>query len=265
MTESNDKPNEVPDSELPPWYIAVNESQGAFPMYEHIAEQGFPTVKQLHQGIVLGSIADAMYLATGQESYAGRSWDGDTYRDDNQQGELWAAAFTPEGAVAVFYSSESERNPWPPESPPYDQAVYFQGMPETLRKAKERALSWMINFDWVMGGPNAVVTAAMWSDGQRFTANEPWRAVFWNSLWACHKQLSPLNVALIEWRYEFDLHDQDVAVLRSLYLRRICSNAALVCVEPWERDSFVRPGNIGGLECAQGALAAVGIELAIAE
>jgi len=34
-----------------------------------------------------------------------------------QEGEQWAAVFTPEGAVAVFYSSESERNPFPEGSP----------------------------------------------------------------------------------------------------------------------------------------------------
>jgi hypothetical protein len=234
-------------------------------MYEHLARQGFPTVKQLRQGILLGYIAYALFLAADEGCSEGHYWDGDTYIDDNQQGETWAVAFTPQGAVAVFYSTESERNPFPPGSPPYDQAIYFRGMPDALRTAKERALSQMIGLDWVAGGPNAVVTAAMWADGERFTANEPWEAVFHNSLWACYQQLLPLDVALVEWQNEFDLADDDLPVLHALYQRRIASTEAMIAVEPWEREAFTRQGDISGLMAARDALANVGITLTIDE
>ena len=178
---------------------------------------------------------------------------------------MWAAAFTAEGAVTVFYSSESDRNPFPPGSPPYDQALYFRGMPKTLQRAKERALSWMINLEWIMGGPNAVVTAAMWAESGQFTANEPWKAVFYNSLWSCHRQLLPLNVALIEWRHEFGLNDGEVNVLRSLYERRVASTEATIPTESWEREVFTRNGDVAGLRAARHALSGVGITLTIIE
>jgi hypothetical protein len=248
--------------ELPAWYIAVGKERSPLPMFEYIARQGFPTVRQLRHGILLGCIADALYSVAHNVSYAGRSWDGDTYQDDNEQGELWAAAFTPAGAVAVFYSSESERNPFPRGSPPYDQSLYFRGMPASLETAKERALSWMMNLDWTAGGPK-VITSAMWADAEQFEATEPWEVVFRNSLWACHKQLLPLTVAIIEWRNEFDLNDEEAAVLRSLYERRVASNEATVSVTARDREVLTRNRDSAGTLAARDALAHVGIALTI--
>jgi hypothetical protein len=243
-------------------------------MYDHLARQGFPTVEQLRRGILLGCIAHALWLAANQGSYAGIHREGDAFMEDNGQGERWAAAFTPEGVVAVFYSSESERNPWPQGSLAFDQARCFRGMPDMLGAAKARALSWMMNFDMGLGGPNAAITAAMWAGGERFTANEPWEAVFYNSLWACHRQLLPLNVALMEWQIEYDLKDEDVAVLRSLYQRRLGSTEAMIPVEPWERETIIRSCGVStaaarrddpGLSAARAALASVGMNLGIDE
>jgi hypothetical protein len=275
MTENSDEPVEDSDKGLPAWYRLVSATHSAFPMYEHLSRQGFPTVEQLRHGILLGCIAHAFWLAANEGLFAhNHHWDGDTYVGDNDQGEQWAVSFYPEGAVAVFYSSESERNPFPEGSPPYDQASYFRGMPNSLRAAKDRALSWMSNLDWGMGGPNAAITAAMWADGERFTANEPWEVVFRNSLWACYRQLLPLDVALIEWQNDCDLNDEEVAVLRSLYQRRLASTGALIPVEPREWAAMMRDREVStpaarrddlGISAARGALASVGILLGIDE
>jgi len=249
---------------IPEWYDRPGAGRGMFPVYEHLAQEGFPTVEQFRGGIVLGCIAHALYLAANEDSDATHGWDGDTYYDDNMQGETWAAAFTPQGAVAVFYSNESERNPFPADSLPYDQARYFRGMPKALRAAKERALSCMLNLYWNQGGLK-VVTAAMWADGEQFTANEPWESVFRNALWACYRQLLPVEVALIEWQMNCDLDDEAVAVVRALYLRRVASTEPAIPVEPSEMSAFRRRGTEAGLEAAQAALADIGITLTINE
>jgi hypothetical protein len=273
MTQSNDKPMGDSNKEFPKWYALVCETGDCSPMYEHLAREGFPTVKQLRRGILLGCIAHALWLAANQGMFAhNHQWEGDTYVEDIDQGERWAVTFVSEGAVAVFYSSESERNPFPDGSPPYDQARYFQGMPDRLQTAKERALAWMINLDWGMGGPNAAITAAMWADGERFTANEPWEVVFHHSLCACHHQLLPLEVALVEWKDYFDLDAEGVAVLRSLYQRRLAATEAVISVEPWERAFFTQACEAStpaalrddpGLSAARDALASVGVALGI--
>lgn len=274
MTESSEDPMADLDKALPAWFSLMRETHDTSPMFDHFARQGFPTVAQLRRGILLGCIANALYLTTSEGHWSGIQWEGDTYLEDNEQGERWAAAFTSQGAVAVFHSSESDRNPWSQGRLLYDQARYFRGMPDTLRPAKERALSWMINFDYGLGGPDAPITAAMWADGEQFTANEPWEAVFYNSLWACRKQLCPFSVALIEWQDEFDLNDEGVAVLRSLYQRRLASAEATIPVEPWECETIMRGRQVStpatlrddpGLLAARDALASVGIALGIEE
>lgn len=267
MTESSDDSRREPKRGLPAWYT----SGSAFPMYEHLTWQGFPTVQQLRRGILLGCIAHSLWLAAHEGMFAhNHQWDGDTYADDNDQGERWAVTFRPEGAVAVFYTNESERNPFPPGSPPDDQAVYFRGMPDSIRKAKERSLSWMINLEREMGGPTAAITAAMWADGERFTAAEPWEGVFRNCAWACYKQLLPFDVALVEWQDNCDLTDEDLTILCSLYRRRLAATEAVIPVEPWERKAFLRcreaagpgpPRDDPGLSAARDALAGVGIAL----
>jgi hypothetical protein len=240
-------------------------------MDEDPSLQDFPTVKQLREGILLGCIAHALWLAWTRGSFAGIGWiEEDTYLEDNEQGERWATAFTPAGTIAVFASSESERNPCPKGRPPYDQARYFRGMPDTLQKAKERALHWMINLDYKLGGPEAVITAAMWADGDRFTANEPWEVVFEHGAWACRRQLLPFEVAAVEWQSNFALEDADAAVLRSLYLRRLASTETMIPVEPGEKVTIFRncegtaraAGQVDpGISAARVALASVGIVL----
>ncbi len=270
MTNGGNNSTRDPDEQLPAWYASEIPMNRTIAMHDYVSRQGFPTVKQLRDGILLGCIADALWLAANQGSFDGKQWEGDTYLDDNQQGEQWAVAFTPAGTVAVFYSSESERNPFPEGSPPYDQANYFRGMPDSLREAKERALSWMTNLEWEMGGPNAAITAAMWADGERFAANEPWKDILYNSLWACYRQLLPLAVALIAWQVNFGLNDEEAAVLRSSYQRRLTSTESVIDVEPWERSVFLRGREAfapaarrddPGLSAAKVALARVGIAL----
>ncbi|VTR93180.1 unnamed protein product [Gemmata massiliana] len=115
-----------------------------------IRDAGFPTVSQLRRGIVLNYIAHAFWLTT-HHIMGEMVWERDTFFEDDMQGEHWAVSFPEGGAVAVFYSSESSRNPFPEGSPPYDQARYFQGMPRHLEPARDRALAQMLDLDFGVG------------------------------------------------------------------------------------------------------------------
>jgi hypothetical protein len=77
-----------------------------------VREAGFLTVEQLRRGILLNCITHSFWL-TSHEPVFQMEWDGDTYFEDNIEGEHWAVSFPRRGAVAVFYSSESSRNPSP--------------------------------------------------------------------------------------------------------------------------------------------------------
>lgn len=231
-----------------------------------IRDAGFPTVEQLRRGIILRCITHSFWLAAGNILVSILFWDDSTYFEDEIQGEYWAVAFTAGGAVAVFYSSESSRNPFPKGSPPYDQSQYFKGMPRRLNSARDRALSLMIDLDWRNGNPSgAVITAAMWADGNVFTAAEPWTDVFDNSLWACYEHLLPPEVALRNWWRGMDLPGSGEQVAWSVYQRRLASTDAVLAVEPWEWQAFVEAAEQepepADLAAAHHLLIAVGISL----
>jgi hypothetical protein len=235
------------------------------PLIVSVREAGFPTVEQLRRGIVLCCITHSFWLAVHAPVFS-VFWHEGTYFEDEIQGEYWAVAFTQGGAVAVFYSSESPRNPFPEGSPPYDQSRYFRGMPKHLNPAKERALSLMIDRDFRSGNPRgAAITAAMWADGDRFTAAESWADVYDHSLWACYTHLLPPEVALREWWRGMELPGSGERAAWSLYERRLASTDAVIAVEPREWQSFVEAAGQdpepAKLAAAQELLASVGIAL----
>jgi hypothetical protein len=235
-------------------------------LIESVRDAGFPTVEQLRRGIVLRCIIDSFWLAT-HDPMSVAFWEDNTYFEDEIQGESWAVTFTGVGAVAVFYSTESERNPFPDGSPPYDQSRYFQGMPSRLNPAKDLALSLMIDLEWQIGNPaKSAITAAMWADGEQFTAVETWADVFRNSTYACLNHLLPPDVALREWWEGMGLPGSGDKAARSLYERRLASTDAVIAVESWEWQAFLDAA--GGqmpeperLAAAADLLAGVGIVL----
>ncbi len=228
-----------------------------------VRDAGFPAVEQLRRGVVLNCIASSFWLAAHEPVFM-MEWDGDTYFEDDIQGEHWAVSFPKGGAVAVFYSSESSRNPFPEGRPPYHQSWYFRGMPRRLEPARDRALSQMHDFDFRCWNPaGAVITAAMWADGGRFTAAESWEDVYDHSLGVLHTHLLPPEEALREWWQGMGFLDSLKWAAWSLYERRLAATAPVIPVEPQEWQAFVEVagGDPGKAASAEGLLAPVGITL----
>jgi hypothetical protein len=228
-----------------------------------IRDAGFPTVEQLRRGILLNCIAHSFWLPPHQVVFQ-MYWEGNTYFEDGMQGEHWAVSFSAEGAVAVFYSSESDRNPFPDGSPPYDQSRYFRGLPLSMRPTRDRALAQMHDFDFGIGNQaGAAITAAMWADGERFTAVEPWAEVYDHSLWVLHTFLLPPAEALQDWWQGMGFAESLKWAAWSLFERRVASAAPVIPVEPREWDVFVE---LAGSDpdkaaLAEDLLAPVGITL----
>jgi hypothetical protein len=230
-----------------------------------VRDAGFPTVEQLRRGIVLDCIIHSFWLITHtHDPVCYMIWEGDTYFEDTIQGEHWAISFTPGGAVVVFFSSESTRNPFPDGSPPYDQSQYFRGLPGHLELARDRALSCMHDLDFGFGDTaKAVITAAMWADGERFTAVEPWDQVYFHSAWACRTHLLPPEEALREWWQGIGFPESLRAAAWSLFVRRVATTAPTIQVEPGEWRAFLEAagGDPDKASRAEGMLADVGITL----
>ncbi|WP_238537662.1 hypothetical protein [Zavarzinella formosa] len=192
-------------------------------------------------------------------------WDRDTYFEDTCEGEHWAVTFHEGGAVVVFFSSESTRNPFPEGSPPYDQSWFFRGMPQWLEPVRDLALSEMHDFNFRCRNPTgAVITAAMWADGERFTAVEQWEDVYHHSCWACRTHLLPPEEALRWWLQGIGFPETVMPAAWSLYQRRVTSTSPVVMAEPSEWRALLEiaggdPNRTAGY--AEGMLADVGIVL----
>ena len=109
----------------------------------------------------------------------------------------------------------------------------------------------------------AVITAAMWADGERFTAGEPWAGVYDHSGWALRTHLLPPDVALREWWEGMGLPDALRRAAWSLYERRLAAAAPLIPAEPREWQAFVEAANGDPTKAvaAEYLLAPVGITL----
>lgn len=204
-----------------------------------VRNAGFPSVEQLRRGLVLNCIAHSFWL-TSHEPVFQIYWENDTYFEDNIQGEHMAVSFSEGGGVAVFYSTESSRNPFPEGSPPYDQSWFFRGLPRHLEPARDRGLSQMLDFDFRPRNPTgAVITAAMWADGNMYTAVEPWEDVYDNSGWALQTHLLPPEAALLKWWEGMGFPDALMWAAWSLYQRRLASSDRVVSAELREWQAFV--------------------------
>lgn len=228
-----------------------------------VRDAGFPTVDQLRRSFLLNCIVHSFWIPA-HETVFQMYWEDGTYFEDNIQGEHLTVSFTTDGAVAVFYSTESSRNPFPEGSPPYDQSWYFQGMPSQLESARDRALSQMYDFDFSCRNPaGAIITAAMWADGERFTAVEPWVDVYDNSGWALQTHLLPPEIALREWWQGMGFPDSLKWAAWSLYERRLACTADVTTVDPKEWQVFVElaGGDRDKAVAAERLLADVGITI----
>lgn len=230
---------------------------------DDVRNAGFPTVQQLRRGVLLRCISTSFWLAARPtDTYV--FWEGDTYFEDQHQGEQWAATFSNCGAVVVFFSSESPRNPFPKGRPPYDAAPFFRGMPSSLNSTKDRAMTVMKNMGLEIGNStDAGITAAMWSDGKRFTAAESWADVYQHSLWECYQHLLPPSESLRQWWKEMELPASARRAAWSIYQRRLRSTERWITIEKWEWQEYIRvAGQIpkpSNLLCATNLLADVGV------
>jgi hypothetical protein len=128
----------------------------------------------------------------------------------------------------------------------------------------------MIDADFQLRNPSkAVITAAMWADGERFTSAEPWSDVYDHSLWACCTHLLPPEVSLQEWWQGMGLPGLGDKAAWSLYERRLASTDPVIAVEPWEKQAYVdaagQATEPAKLAAAAELLRSVGIELSHAK
>jgi len=180
-----------------------------------------PRQQLLWPGAILGSIAHAVAVARYPDLAHEQSWDEHNYCVQDSAGSRGTVAFSGQRFVAVFFSESSDRNPFTSDET-YDLQRFFAGLPDDLATlAHEEALQYVLQ-DYE-GLPLPIITSAFWGDGQQqhVTAAEAWSDVFENGGFLIKNQLLTEDESLAAWQAEYELTDEEVTFVTSLFHRKL--------------------------------------------
>jgi hypothetical protein len=225
------------------------------------ALSAFPDRATLWRGVVLGTIAHAIWVAGGASLAVLQQWDGVNYTLNDVSGARGTVTFTPERVVAAFRDEHSLARAAPPlqGTGRYAAEYYFAGAPEAVvALAREEALQYL--FDTYQGVDQPVVTAAFWSEGATLRAIEPWPAVVEHGAHLLRIQLLPTDEAVSAWEEDYELSRAQVTLLRTIFERRMATPDGVVALTPRDHRALAAAGE-DGLEESRALLAAIGIAL----
>jgi len=218
----------------------------------------FPKFDTLRRGAILGSIVHAVMLCRYPELSHEQSWDGTNYSIQDSMGSRGTIAFRGAKAVGVFFDKNSPRNPFLSKEP-YDPDRFFRGMPgDLLPLAGEEALQYVL--DEYKGKTSPIITAAFWTEGESLAAAEEWPPVFDNGAHLIRIQLMDTNTALQEWRAQYEMSAEQVALAQTLFQRKIAAREGPVELAADERQFLAgQAESPDGLDEALESLKEIGI------
>ncbi len=193
------------------------------------------TAMGLWQGCVLGSIAVA--LQSSRVGFVGydRVWIGRSYRRDPQSGDRGMVVFVGDEVVAGFFNHESIRSPYRRNRIPFDYQDLLAGMPDDLSDTFRTVIAPYLVFP--RGSGITGVTSIFWSENGTIGAAEPWPGVLDHGADLLDAELAWFDDAISRLQAFHDLVPGHVAVLRSLFERRISTpKDEPILLEPWERE-----------------------------
>jgi hypothetical protein len=221
-----------------------------------INHNAFPQRLQLWYGVILGTIAHAIWLASSPEFSHEQSWDGLNYSIQDSMGSRGTVSFAGDQVVGVFFDKDSPRNPLR-LGKPYDVRPFLRGMPPSLLALAEgEALQYVLQeYD---GTIMPIITAAFWSEGEYLAAAEPWVQVFDHGAHLIHTQIQDYETAISEWQAEYEMPSAQVDLMKSLFNRKIASSQKQILLSDSELDALIISGD-EGLDESRELLATVGI------
>jgi hypothetical protein len=229
-----------------------------------MAQQPFPSRQRLWRGVVLSTIANALWAAADSRNTAYQWWDRSNYIYDTQSGGRVCIHFGPTRLVGALYEHESRRSPFgegfvPFTGERYDPMAFFAGAPaEVIATAREQPLQYLL--DDIDGVVQPWVTAAFWSEGDMLTAAEPWPNVLKHGGDMLHEHLLEPHEAYLEFQDGYEFTDEQIALVQSVFERRMAARSLPLHLTDADRRIFTAEGT-GGLEESRRSLAAVGILL----
>ncbi len=201
-----------------------------------------PLQKSLWPGSVLASIAHAIFTCRNPSLAHEQSWDGETYNIQDSAGSRASVSFVDRGQryVGVFFYEASDRNPFSGGGE-YSLDQFFIGCPRALRDlANREALQYALQE--YNGKSQPIITAALWADGEGefVQAAEPWQVANENGAMLIANQFMDPNAGLKSWQADYDLSDDEVSFIESIWLRKMAVREDLIRLSKDERAFLSR-------------------------
>lgn len=194
--------------------------------------------KELYEGCMYAAIVHAVTVGQYPEFNYEHSWDGYNYSMNNSQGCRATITFHPEYVIAVFQEkagidiSKSAND-------------YLANMPDDiLRIAESEALAYVLQN--VSGEIRPVITAAFWGTWDELFSNQSWEDILQNGGFILENQLLNHEQSLQSWNDYYELSDDEINLIESLFERKIKDEDSRIYLNAEEVK--VLSGDIGECE-----------------
>lgn len=225
------------------------------------ANNDFPERRRVYEGALLGSIVHAVMMGQYPDLSNEQSWDDDNYSVQNSSGARGTVTFKDDKLVGVFFDEDSPRNPANSDEEEYDLDRFFEGAPDDVFElAEDGALQYVLQ-DIADDEQAPIITTAFWSAGERLAAAEPWQQVMEHGAHLLRIQLLDTDAALAEWKEEFEMTDEQVALARSVYERKLAAPDQAITLTQEERDLILADAEEGGEKEARESFSELNITL----
>ncbi|MGM1022549.1 MAG: hypothetical protein ACQEXV_18960 [Bacillota bacterium] len=169
----------------------------------------------LWKGCILSSIAHAIMVAHYPELSYEHSWDGMNYSVIDGTGGRATITFSEKYCVAAFRNDNVTRSD-------ISAAIdFFEGAPnEVLELAKNETLEYLLE-EGEDGVPIPSITTAFWGDQDNVISIDNVVRIVLNGGYLLEIQLMEYDSAVESWRGYYEMTDEQVDLLKSIYTRKI--------------------------------------------
>lgn len=227
------------------------------------SSESFPLKISVWPGLLLASVAHAVFVARAPSMAHEQSWDGQNYNVQDSEGSRGTIAFGEDKNcfVAVFYLETSARNPLKRDGHGVNEATaWIRGVPCQLKALSQEALQYVLQDVASQAVP--VITAAFWSDvsSSRVTAGEPWPDVVKHGAILLKNQMLPADLAIKQWAADFEFTAAQTAFIDALFKRRLATAGGVLQLTPAEAQQVreMAAGDAGVQACRE-SLGEIGI------
>ena len=218
----------------------------------------FPKRSQLWRGVVMATIAHAIWVAQDPEEAYSLSWEGMNYSRQDGSGTRGTITFAEDRLVAVFSDDNSPRTPWRKKGA-YDLDNYLNGIPDDLLAlARAEALQYVL--DDYQGVVQPIITTAFWGYGEDLTAPETCDEVVEHGAHLIRIELLEDKAALEALQENFEWDEPEMGLLTRLFYRHMQKPTLALTLADSDMTILTANGD-AGLSESRALLAAINIQL----